>query len=173
MLIYLQMIESNEDKSKFEQIYHQYYRLMFHVARKFLQREQDAEDAVHHAFVKVAENITKISEPVCPKTKAYVVIIVENTCINILRRQQRRSQVPLTEEAVGTSVSYDGDDGLVKSIMQLPPKQRQVILLKYHQGYNLREIAKMLDMTYAAAVKTEQRAKAKLKTLCEEGGVPV
>ena len=173
MLIYLQMIESNEDKSKFEQIYHQYYRLMFYVARKFLRREQDAEDAVHHAFVKIAENITKISEPVCPKTKAYVVVIVENTCVDMLRKQQRREHVPLTDEAVGFSVAYNGDDTLVKSILQLPPKQRQVILLKYHHGYSLAEIAGMLNMTLAAIIKTDQRAKKKLQELCEEGGVLV
>ena len=64
MLIYLQIIETDEDKSKFEQIYETYRGLMFHTAFKVLTHEQDAEDAVHHAFVKIAENITKISEPV-------------------------------------------------------------------------------------------------------------
>ena len=61
MLIYLQTIETDKDKSKFEQIYEAYRGLMFHVAFKILEQEQDAEDAVHHAFVKIAENITKIS----------------------------------------------------------------------------------------------------------------
>ena len=34
MIIYLQMIESDEDKSKFEQLYIMYKGLMFHVAMK-------------------------------------------------------------------------------------------------------------------------------------------
>lgn len=34
MLIYVQMIESDEAKSKFEQIYLEYYGLMFYVAGK-------------------------------------------------------------------------------------------------------------------------------------------
>ena len=51
MLIYLQIIETDEDKSKFEQIYETYRGLMFHTAFKVLTHEQDAEDAVHHAFV--------------------------------------------------------------------------------------------------------------------------
>ena len=88
MLIYLQTIETDKDKSKFEQIYEAYRGLMFHVAFKILEQEQDAEDAVHHAFVKIAENITKISEPVCPKTKAFVVTIVENKSIDILPRRK-------------------------------------------------------------------------------------
>ena len=58
MLIYLQTIETDKDKSKFEQIYDAYRGLMFHVAFKILEQEQDAEDAVHHAFVKIAENLS-------------------------------------------------------------------------------------------------------------------
>lgn len=78
MLIYLQMLESPEEKSILEQIYLEYRGLMYHVAYEILHNEQDAEDAVHHAFVKIAENIKKITDPVCPKTHSYVVTIVEH-----------------------------------------------------------------------------------------------
>ena len=44
MLIYLQMIETPQDKSKFEAIYEEYYGLMYHTAYKYLKHEQDAED---------------------------------------------------------------------------------------------------------------------------------
>ena len=68
MMIYLQTIETGEDKTKFEQIYAEYRRLMFHVAYEILHNEQNAEDATHQAFVRIAENIRKIDVPVCPKT---------------------------------------------------------------------------------------------------------
>lgn len=77
MLIYLQTIETEEDKSKFEDIYREYRGLMYYVAYKRLHHEQDAEDAVHYAFMKMAENI-KIIDPVSPKTKQLVVTIVDN-----------------------------------------------------------------------------------------------
>lgn len=63
MIIYLQMLETPEEKSKFEQLYLEYKGLMFHVAYEILHNEQDAEDAVHQAFVKIAENIKKIDDP--------------------------------------------------------------------------------------------------------------
>lgn len=87
MLLYLQMIESDLDKRKSEQIYLQYRGLMFYVADRILKNQQDAEDAVHQTFVKIAENIKKISEPVCPKTRALVVTIVERVSINQYRRK--------------------------------------------------------------------------------------
>ena len=78
MLIYLQVIETEEDKNKFEDIYQKYRGLMYYVAYKRLHHEQDAEDAVHHAFMKIAENITAI-DPVSPKTKQFVVTIASNS----------------------------------------------------------------------------------------------
>ena len=72
MMIYLQTIDTAEDRSKFEQLYEQYKQLMFYTAFQILKRPQDAEDAVHHAFLSIAENISKISDPDCPKTRVSV-----------------------------------------------------------------------------------------------------
>ena len=55
MIIYLSMIDTPEDRSKFERLYIEYRDVMYHVAYKILNNEQDAEDAVHQAFVKIAE----------------------------------------------------------------------------------------------------------------------
>ena len=84
MLIYLQMLGSPEEKSILEQIYLEYRGLMYHVAYEILHNEQDAEDAVHHAFVKIAENIKKITDPVCPKTHSYVVTITPFRGLHLL-----------------------------------------------------------------------------------------
>jgi RNA polymerase sigma-70 factor (ECF subfamily) len=46
MLLYLQMLETPEEKSLFEQIYLEYRGLMYHVAYEILHNDQDAEDAV-------------------------------------------------------------------------------------------------------------------------------
>ena len=168
MLIYLQMIETPEERSKFESIYLLYRNTMYAVAYRILQNPQDAEDAVHHAFLKVLENFSKISEVDCPKTKGYIVTIVENRAIDIYRRKKARPTVPYNEETVGLSVDYAGDTVLAGCILKLPARQRHIIVLKYYHGYELKEIATMLGITYANALAIEKRAKKKLKSLCEE-----
>lgn len=45
-----------------------------------------------------------------------------------------------------------------------------MILLRYHHGYSVREIAGMMGISLPAAIKLDQRAKQKLKKLCEEAG---
>ena len=171
MLVYLQMIEAPEQKSVFEQIYIQYRALMYAAAYGILGNPQDAEDAVQHAFMKIAENIKKISEPVCPKTKAYVVTIVETTAINLYRKKKRHPTASYYEEAAGITVEYSGGNDLARCMAQLPARYRQVLLLKYHHGYSTKEIAKMLGLTAANAAKIEQRAKAKLELLCKEAEI--
>ena len=171
MLIYLQMIDTPEERSKFEQIYLEYKGLMFHVAYEILHNEQDAEDAVHQAFVKIAENIKKIDAPVCPKTHSYVVTIVEHQAIDQYRRLQKHPSVELIEEIQGTNAHYEGDNDLTKCILKLPARYREMILLRYHHGYTVREVAKIMGLSLQAAIKLDQRAKNKLKKLCEEAGI--
>lgn len=171
MLIYLQMVETEDDGAKFQEIVRLYGALMYHVAFKRLRDQQDAEDAVHSAFVKIAKNIKKILPP-CPQTRKLVVLIVNSCVTDLLRARGRHPTVPY-DDALAGAPSYDAPEGenlLAECINALPEAQRTVILLRYVQGYNHREIADMLGKTLAWVQKTDQRAKAQLKKLYLEGG---
>lgn len=171
MLIYLQMIDTEEEREDFEKIYLEYRNLMFYVANQILHNEHDAEDAVQHAFIKIAENMEKIKEPVCPKTKSYVVTIVENRAIDMVRKKKRHSVTEINEELMGLSAEYHGENGLAECILKLPGRYREIILLKYVHGYSIREIAAIMNIKEANAGKMEQRAKKKLRQLCEKEGI--
>ena len=170
-MIYLQMIESEDDKAKFEEIYLKYKALMFYAANKILHNEQDAEDAVHMAFIKIAENIEKIDVLDCPKARSYIVTIVEHKAIDIYRKKNRYKESKYLEEVTGLEVTYEGDNLLTKSILNLPARYREAILLRYYHGYSVREIAALFDISLMAASKLDQRAKKKLKELCEKEGI--
>ena len=70
-----------------DRIYLKYKALMFYTANKILHNEQDAEDAVHMAFIKIAENIEKIDALDCPKTRSYIVTIAEHKA-DVYKRQR-------------------------------------------------------------------------------------
>ena len=53
LIMYLQMLDTPEEKVRFEQIYLKYREKMFHVADSILHNDQDAEDAVHNAFLRI------------------------------------------------------------------------------------------------------------------------
>ena len=89
MLIYLQMLESDADRLRFEQLYHRYRGLMFYVARQILPCDEDAEDAVHEAFVAIIRHFEGVSEITDPKTRAFVVLIAERKAIDLLCRWRK------------------------------------------------------------------------------------
>ena len=101
MLVYFQMLETPEEKSKFEIIYRQNRDLMFWVANNILHHPQDAEDAVHQAFVKLAENIHKLGAPDDPATRSYMLTVVENKAIDLYRRKQAAPQQAYLDEVTG------------------------------------------------------------------------
>lgn len=168
MIVYLQMIDTPEDRSKFEQLYLEYRGLMFHAANQILHNEQDAEDAVHQAFLKIAEHIQNIDQPICRRTQCYVVTIAENKAIDLYRRNQRHPTLELQEELAGVSVSYEGENLLAACILKLPARYREMILLRYHQGYSVKEAASLMGLSFSAASSLEQRAKRRLKELYEK-----
>ncbi len=169
MLLYLQMIETDEDKSKFEEIYRAYRNLMYYIAYTRLHHTQDAEDAVHHVFTKIAENIRNI-EPPSSRTKQYVITMVDNRVTDMLRAKGRHPTEEYNDALqTALSASEDGEAYLVTCILKLPERQRMVIWLKYYYGYTLREIASMLDISLVSAQKLDQRAKKKLEELYKNG----
>lgn len=83
--IYLSAFETAQDKSEFEDLYKKYRQKMYAVAYKILHNVEDSEDAVHNAFLKIANNFEKVKLIPCHKVKSYIIIIiiVRNTSINM------------------------------------------------------------------------------------------
>lgn len=171
MLIYLQMIETPEDKTKFEIIYTLHQDYMYRVAFRILRNPQDAEDAVHCAFVKLANNMHKVGDPECLKTKGYVVTIVRNHAIDVYRKKKKHPEFEYKDAFKGMWMEYNGENRVTACILKLKDRQRDLLLLKYQHGHDLREIAEILGITYRNASQIEQRAKAKLRVLCQEEGI--
>ena len=120
MIVYLQMIEGEEEKLQFAALYETYRGLMFYTANNILHNAQDAEDAVHQAFISLAENFSKIKAIECPQTRAFVVIIVERKAIDLLRKRSRQAEVGMNEAVHGIDIPLPGDNGLADAMASLP-----------------------------------------------------
>ena len=171
MLVYLTLIARPRDRARFEALYTRYGGLMHHVALSILGNDKDAEDAVHEAFLAMARHMNKVGEVGDPRTKAYVVTIAERKAIDLYRQRTRRPVTDLEEANLGLTTEHETENGLARCILKLPDRDRQFVLLKFDQGYTTKEIADMMGLTLAAARKVEQRAKARLETLCREEGL--
>ena len=171
MLIYLSAIDSPEGQSKFVKLYERYRGLMYQVAHRVLGNHHDAEDAVHQAFVCIAEHIDSVDDTYEKRLRGFVVTIAENKAIDLYRTKQRRSEEELDENAVGIAVEYEGDDILAQCMAQLPPRYRELLILKYGYCYSFRETASLMGITEANAKKIALRAKERLAAMCRQEGL--
>lgn len=165
--IYLSMLDTNEEKDKFEEVYKTYKQTMFYVAYKILKDENIAEDAVHEAFIKIAKNLHKIFEISCPQTKSFVVIIVRNVSLSMLKKTSENivsfdeyDETQQTGQIKDNSMFEKFEiDLIVREILKLPDIYKDVLNLECVSEFSIKEISRILGITYDTAKKRSQRGK--------------
>jgi len=174
LVIYLSMLNGQEDKNKFELLYEKYRKLMFYIDNQILNDEYLAEDAVHQTFIEILKNLDKIDDVFCHKTKNFIVIMVRNTAINMYNRRKRNSVVPFDEAqcCIGHEAleAAEGIERLVQLIINLPVIYKDVLTLKYVHGFSNPEIASLLGISEATVRKRLERARRKLNEAIEKEG---
>lgn len=173
MIIYLSMIDSPEDQDKFELIYRKYRNLMYYGANQKLHNHFDSEDAVHQAFLSIIKHISKIHDIDSPKTRSYIVLITERKAIDIMRTSHRDKIVELNEATAGICVPLPGDHGVADAMARLPAEYREVLMLKFDNGFSTRELAQMLGISESGVRKLIGRARKALEKELEQEGVSI
>lgn len=173
-MLFLDLIDNEDDKSKFLQIYETYGKTMYYVANSILHDSYLAEDAVQTAFLKIAQNIHKIFSPICPQTKSFVVIIVRNVCLTMLSNEKKLAKDELTDE-ISCTITPESSylhkttmEQLVAAIQLLNPIYRDVITLKHLHDLRTSEISSLLDLSRETVKKRLQRGRELLKAALEK-----
>ena len=175
MFIYLNMIESVDDKSKLEQIYNTYKQTMFYAANRIIRDEYLAEDIVHQGFLRILDNLDKINEINCHKTKGFIVIIVENIAIDFYRKRKRENNISFDEVEIYIEDVKSSNDFIVndveEAILKLPLNYLNVFKLRFSHGYSYKEIAGILEISEVNVRQRISRGKKKLEEILdrEEG----
>lgn len=104
--------------------------------------------------------------------KAWLFHIAVNTCRDMLRSgwmRMRKSSVPLEvmPELAGQEDGHLWE--LTASVLALPGKYREIIVLFYYKQMKIREIAEALHMPTASVSSRLRRARAMLKIDMEGG----
>lgn len=168
-MIYLMMIDTEENKRRFVILYEKYRYLMFKVAYDVLNDKYLAEDAVHEAFIKVAKNMSKIRDIDSQESKRYLITIAKNATIDIYRKRSARMKREIFVDELGedeiplTYVDTDIDGRILDILRNLPTKYRNIFILKYSNRLDNAEIAELLKMSEGNVRQILSRGKAKIQ----------
>lgn len=89
LLIYLAMVDSDEEKDLVEKLYNTYKNTLFNICFAIVRNRTDAEDAVHDTFIRIIDNLCKIKDVDSPQTKAFCIVIARNAAVDILRKARK------------------------------------------------------------------------------------
>jgi RNA polymerase sigma-70 factor (ECF subfamily) len=157
------------DENALHQLYERYYPKIYNYAFLQMGDVHAAEDLTSDVMLKMLESIRKYNFRGLP-FGAWVFRIARNRLIDLHRRRKRRGEVDLSETISGTLASPESmaERALERGQMQIALKhltddQRQVIVLKFIQGFDNRSVGRIMGRSEGAIKSLQHRALASLR----------
>jgi RNA polymerase sigma-70 factor (ECF subfamily) len=134
-----------------EALYDAHHRQAIGLAYRLLGDLGDAEEAVQEVFLS-AWRSGHTYDPARGSTHTWILSMVRNRCIDVLRARKRRPVQPLAEgldppdtsDVPAEAVSNVDAAAARLALEALPPEQKQAIELAYFAGLSHSEIATQL-----------------------------
>ena len=156
-------------------LYEQYCDAMLIVAKRFVKDVMEAEDIVQDVFITCFRHFEKIDEIL--SFKAWIYRLVINRSKDVLKSSAFKrvvknsnllslftSKEPLPEMSL---VKRSEEEILSRSVLDLPLKYREVIILYYYEECSIEEIKGLLGLN-GNTIKTRlNRGRTKLKNRME------
>jgi RNA polymerase sigma factor (sigma-70 family) len=145
------------------------------LARLFVDDRNAAEDLVQEAFIRLARSAHRIQDPA--KSPAYLRSIVCNLARDHNRRGlvSLRHHLPLDEARAATEDVLDvGDDeqAVLDALRTLPDRQRQCLVLRYYEEFDIDAIAATLDVSRNSVKTHLTRGMRRLRELLDPAADP-
>lgn len=140
-----------------------YYRLAY----SYVKNKEDALDIVQDAIVKALRYQHTLKDALYVHTWFCKIII--NTCKTYLQKQNRYIDLEDDTLAYYDEPTYDYYKSLEleEALDHLSYKEKTIILLRYYNGLELKEIADIMDQNLSTIKSTLYRALKKLRPLLE------
>ena len=173
LLYYLSLIETEEQQLTFIHIYEKYGKQMLVVAKGILRKQENAEDAVQDAFEGLAKSIHRIPTTSESAVKAYVMTVVRNAALAILREENKwGASLDFDELEIASDVDTfqtvaDAQDyeKLLELLNRLPLQYRDVLMLRYVMEMKPHEISTILHRKTTTVQQQLTRGKQALSAL--------
>ena len=175
LTLFLSLVETEEGKYLFEQIYYGYQQRMYYWAYSILGNHESAEDAVQEALLCIARTVNKVKFDNEKALKSYVFVTTKNAAVSMLRAEMKifQNTTSLTEDILKTtedprlqfSLTDDLRDAL-NAIAQLPPYDQDVLFYSVTYDMKTADIAKVVNRDAATVRKQLSRARKMVAELC-------
>lgn len=169
--LYLSLIDAEQDRKQFSDIYEKHLDWMLQIAYHYLKNEEDAKDAVHEIFYDMAKSGRLIPTEGDDKTKAYLFICIRNRVSRMVEKRNKIKTVSLSEiynisseyNLENEAMKNDDKSRLIYYISSLPKIYKDALSLYFVNDNTVKEIAYILKVPFKTAETRLRRGKALIK----------
>ena len=157
-----------EDLARFEQIVLPHVDAAFNLARWLLRRRDEAEDVAQEALLRACRFFQGFQGG---DARAWLLQIVRNTCYTWLEKnrslelsvefnEELHLQTCSTPETM--AIAGDNRERLTRALETLPPRYREIIILRELEGCSYKEIAAIASIPVGTVMSSLSRARRQL-----------
>lgn len=182
-LIFLSIMEDEDDKKFMLNLYQQYYPLMKQRAYSMIRDYGVIDDLIQDAFIKLIPKISLLRSLSSYKLTSYIVYTMKHICLDYIRKETRRAryafsgavddvahQIPdlqaATEENYMQQEEYEY---LEQALLQLSERDRNLLYFKYNMDLSDKEIAGVSGIPAQHVRQYVARAKSRALQMLSKG----
>ena len=181
LFLFLTLVENENDKLDFDEIYRKYKSASFKRALRLLNNNYyDAEDAFQNAWIKISRNIGKMETHNEQAISTYVMTAIEYSAINIANSNRKWNKISETleldpEEYVSDDLvcelcASERYENIVKTIEGMDKTYRDILLMFFVYEFTIKEIAETLELNVKTVWSRFYRGKYILTEKLKEEG---
>lgn len=159
------------DRAAYGQLYTYYYKRLYNYGKKFTEDENLIEDTVQEIFLHFWKHRLKIIQAKNPQS--YFFFSFRNKLFQHLKQEKKKIQAASSQpheptfniESILIVNELEGEKlkALREAIQNLPPRQREIIFLRFYEGLSYDQIATIMDITVNSTYKMMTKALGQLR----------
>jgi len=161
------------NKGAFDELVGRWQKRLWHYAFKVTGSESAAWDIVQETWYGIIKGIRKLEDvSVFPR---WAFRIANNKCADWLRKQRLQNQLnnelskQTQSESDKNQNSNKKTESLRAAIEKLPPDRRALLTLRYHEGFDINQIAEILSVPEGTVKSRLHRTVNELRQLSING----
>ncbi len=162
-------VKGPDNPEYFERLVSEYQGQLRRLCCVLLKDTHMAEDAVQETFLKVYRSLGSFRGESSERT--WLTRVAVNTCRDMMKsrwfRHMDRS-VRIEDLPEPAAPEEAEDTGLADTVLRLPVKQREVVLLYFYQNLTMQEISDTLQLTVSNVSRRLESARKTLRRQLEE-----
>lgn len=140
---------------------------LFRAARAILRNDQDAEDAVQEAICSAFASRSQLQDT--EKFRAWLTRILVNRCYDICRKRRPTVDLADVQDYLPAAEESHAERMTVwQAVLSLNEDLRAPIALFYYDGFSIKEISRILDISQPAVKTRLSRGWERLRRLLGE-----